>query len=66
MPHAESAAIALASLQFGRGEIEAPIALIHKTFERTATFTDPGRLAGYGFYLRWPAIKAAMRAELGK
>lgn len=66
VPQAESAAIALASLQFARGEIEAPIALIHETFEKTATLTDPGRLIGYGFYVHWPAIKAAMRAELAK
>jgi tetratricopeptide (TPR) repeat protein len=66
MPGAESATIALASLQFARGDAEAPIAMINKVFETPSITVDPGRLVGYGFYLHWPAIKAAMRAELGK
>jgi tetratricopeptide (TPR) repeat protein len=64
VPGAESAVIALASLQFARGEADAPLALIEQTFGKTGTFTDPGRLAGYGFFIHWPAIKAAMRAAL--
>ncbi len=64
VPSAESATVALASLQFLRSEHEASVALIDKTFARTSTTTDPGRLTGYGFYLHWPEIKAAMRAEL--
>jgi hypothetical protein len=64
VPGAESATIAMASLQFVRGESEVSIAMINDAFGRTATATDPGRLAGYGFHLHWPGIKAAMRAEL--
>jgi tetratricopeptide (TPR) repeat protein len=66
VPNAESATIALASLQFLRNESEPSIALINKTFEKPVAMTDPGRLVGYGAYLHWPEIKAAMRAELKK
>jgi hypothetical protein len=65
-PSAESAAIALAALQFSHGDRDAAVRLIDKTFEASRSSTDPGRLTGYGFYLRWPPIKAAMRAELVK
>jgi tetratricopeptide (TPR) repeat protein len=65
-PSAESATVALASLQFLRGEHDASVALVDKTFAKTSTTTDPGRLTGYGFYLHWREIKAAMRAELKK
>jgi tetratricopeptide (TPR) repeat protein len=66
LPLAESATVALASLQFRRGEHDASVALIDGTFAKTGTTADPGRLTGYGFYLHWPEIKAAMRAELQK
>jgi tetratricopeptide (TPR) repeat protein len=66
VPDAESATIALASMQFARGESDGPIAMIDKAFEKPVTVTDPGRLTGYGFYMHWPEIKAAMRAELAK
>jgi len=66
VPLAESATVALASLQFLRGEQDAAVTLIDTTFAKTTTTTDPGRLTGYGFYLHWPEIKAAMRAELKK
>jgi tetratricopeptide (TPR) repeat protein len=64
VPNAESATVALASLEFLRGEVESAIGRINSTFAIPATTTDPGRLLGYGFYLHWPEIKAAMRAEL--
>jgi tetratricopeptide (TPR) repeat protein len=66
VPQAESATIALASLLFQRNEREASVALIDQAFAAPGAPTDPGRLTGYGFYLQWPAIKAAMRAELTK
>jgi tetratricopeptide (TPR) repeat protein len=66
VPTAESATIALASLQFLRDEAEPSIALIDKTFANTSSTTDPGRLVGYGAFLHWPEIKAMMRAELKK
>jgi tetratricopeptide (TPR) repeat protein len=65
LPGAESAAIALSSLLFVRGESDIAIAMISDVFGKTVT-TDPGRLIGYGFYLHWPDIKNAMRAELKK
>lgn len=65
VPGAESATIALSSLLFIRGESESSIALVNDVFGR-AVAADPGRLLGYGFYLYWPEIKAAMRAELKK
>jgi hypothetical protein len=64
LPSAESATVALASLQFLHNERDASVALVDKTFAAPTTSTDPGRLIGYGDYLRWPQIKAAMRAEL--
>ena len=66
MPNAESATIALASLRFLRNDAESSIALINRTFDRPSATADPGRLVGYGAFLHWPAIKAAMRAELKK
>jgi tetratricopeptide (TPR) repeat protein len=66
VPKAESAAIALASLQFHRSEAEPSIALINSTFEKPSSTTDPGRLVGYGSFVHWPEIRAAMRAELMK
>lgn len=64
LPSAESATVALASLQFLRGEHDASVALIDGAFAKSGAATDPGRLTGYGAYLHWPEIKAAMRAEL--
>jgi tetratricopeptide (TPR) repeat protein len=66
VPDAESASIALASLLFLRNEREASVALVDRAFGAPGAPTDPGRLTGYGFFLQWPAIKAAMRAELAK
>ena len=65
-PSAESAAIALAAVQFSRNDRDAAVLLVDKTFAAPRTTTDPGRLTGYGFYLRWPAIKAAMREEMSR
>jgi tetratricopeptide (TPR) repeat protein len=64
VPSAESATIALASLLFRRGDAEPSIAMIDKRFAAADRGTDPGRLIGYGAYLHWPEIKAALRAEL--
>ena len=64
VPAAESATVALASLQFLRNDRDPAVSLIDKNFAATVSSTDPGRLVGYGYFLRWPEIKAAMRAEL--
>lgn len=66
LPSAESATIALSSLLFLRGDAAPAIAMIEKRFAATDLTTDPGRLTGYGAYLHWPEIKAAMRAESRK
>jgi tetratricopeptide (TPR) repeat protein len=66
LPGAESGTIALASLLFTRDQADASISMINTSFEKHNTAADPGRLVGYGFYLHWPEIKAAMRAELGR
>ena len=49
---------------FTRGEMEGSTGMIDKVFEHALRGDDPGRLAGYGFYMYWPEIKTAMRAEL--
>ena len=64
VPDAESATLALTSLQFSRDDRDAAVTAIDRVFNRAAFDTDPGRLISYGSFLRWPALKAAMRAEL--
>ena len=64
VPGAESAVVALASLQFLHNDRDASVSLIDRTFATPTRNTDPGRMIGYGYFLRWPAIQAAMRAEL--
>jgi tetratricopeptide (TPR) repeat protein len=64
VPLAESATIAMASLLFTRDEREPAIAQIDRVFNRRPGIGDPGRLIGYGSYLRWPELKAAMRKAL--
>jgi tetratricopeptide (TPR) repeat protein len=61
LPDAESATIALSSLQFLRTDRTPAVERIDRLFSRPANPTDPGRLVGYGFFLHWPAIKAALR-----
>jgi len=64
IPDAESATVALASLQFMRDEREAALLVVDRVFARTPTHTDPGRMTGYGSFVRWPELKAALRAAL--
>ena len=45
-----------------RGEQGEAVTLIDAAFAKTSAITDPGRLTGYGAFLHWPQIKAAMRA----
>ena len=61
VPGAESATVMLASLQFARDERDDAVALIDGVFNRRPDATDPGRLSGYGSFLRWPALRTAMR-----
>jgi tetratricopeptide (TPR) repeat protein len=64
VPDAESATVALASLQFAQDDRDDAVSLIDRVFDRANRPDDPGRLIGYGSFLRWPALKAAMRAAL--
>jgi tetratricopeptide (TPR) repeat protein len=64
VPDAESATIALTSLQFMGAERDAAVATIDRVFNRRPGPADPGRLIGYGSYLRWDALKASMRTAL--
>lgn len=66
VPLAESATVALAGLHFMRGDNDDAVKLVDDAFAKTSTTTDPGRLTGYGAFLYWPEIKAAMRAEIKK
>jgi tetratricopeptide (TPR) repeat protein len=64
VPDAESAAIALASFQFMRDDRDAAVSLLDRVFNRSGRPADPGRLAGYGSFVRWPALKSALRKAL--
>ena len=66
VPGAESATIALASLQFSGDEANAASARIDRAFATHTVTNDPGRMTGYGFFLHWPEIRSAMRAEIAK
>jgi tetratricopeptide (TPR) repeat protein len=61
---AESASIALASLRFALDERAAAIALLQPVLARRSGDADPGRLIGYGSFIHWPDLQAAMRAEI--
>jgi len=64
VPDAESATVALTSLQFMRDDRDVAVSAITRVFNRKPGPPDPGRLIGYGSFLRWPALKAAMRKAL--
>jgi tetratricopeptide (TPR) repeat protein len=64
VPDAESATVALTSLQFMRDEREAAVSAIDRVFNRKPVADDPGRLIGYGSFLRWNDLKAEMRKAL--
>lgn len=64
IPDAESATVALTSLQFMRDDRDVAVSAIDRVFGRKPGASDPGRLMGYGSYVRWDALKTAMRAAL--
>lgn len=64
VPDAESATVALSSLQFMRDDRDAAVSSIDRVFNRKPVADDPGRLMGYGSFVRWDALKTAMRAGL--
>ena len=64
VPDAESATVALTSLQFMRDDRDVAVSAIDRVFNRKPGPVDPGRLVGYGSFIRWDALKTAMRAAL--
>jgi tetratricopeptide (TPR) repeat protein len=64
IPDAESATVAIASLQFMRDERAAAVTMIDRVFNRTPLPPDPGRLIGYGSFVRWAELKAALRRAI--
>ena len=64
IPDAESATVALTSLQFMSEDRDAAVSAIDRVFNRRPGAADPGRLMGYGSFMRWDAAKSAMRSEL--
>jgi tetratricopeptide (TPR) repeat protein len=64
VPDAESATVALTSLQFMRDDRDVAVSAIDRVFNRKPAPADPGRLVGYGSFIRWDALKTAMRAAL--
>lgn len=64
IPDAESATVALTSLQFMRDDRDAAVLAIDRVFNRKPVAADPGRLMGYGSFMRWDALKTAIRAAL--
>ena len=61
VPGAESATIALAGLRFSGDARDQAVAMIDSLFTKPSTTTDPVRLVGYGSFMHWPQLKAAMR-----
>ena len=47
-----------------RDDREAAVSAIDRVFNRTPGPPDPGRLMGYGSFIRWPDLKTAMRRAL--
>jgi hypothetical protein len=64
VPGAESATIALAALQFSGDARDEAVAMLDRLFTKPSTTADPFRLVGYGSFMHWPRIKAAMRKLL--
>jgi tetratricopeptide (TPR) repeat protein len=64
VPGAESATLALATLQFVRDDRDAAVSRLDAIFNRPSAGTDPGRLIGYGSFIHWPELRDAMRAAL--
>lgn len=64
LPSGESATLALASLDFADNRYSDAISRVNERFGHAEESIDPARLTGYGSFIRWPALKAAMRAEV--
>jgi tetratricopeptide (TPR) repeat protein len=64
IPDAESATVAMTSLQFARDDRDEAIDQINRVFNKRPGAPDPGRLVGYGSFIHWPELRAAMRAAV--
>jgi hypothetical protein len=64
IPDAESATIALASLQFVRDDRERAVETVAWVFGTRKVTVDPGRLVGYGSFMHWHQLRAELRAAL--
>ncbi|MFM8532444.1 MAG: hypothetical protein ACKOEC_02450 [Acidimicrobiia bacterium] len=64
VPEAESATVALASLRFSSEERDAAVTMIDSVLNRRPGAAEPGRMIPYGTFVRWPTLKAAMRAAI--
>jgi tetratricopeptide (TPR) repeat protein len=64
VPDAESATVALGSLQFVRDDRGAAVARLSQAFDRPAAAVDPGRMIGYGSFIHWPELRQALRAAI--
>lgn len=63
-PHSQSASLALAALQFGRGDANAAYDLTLASLTERRNDDDPWRMFFYGNFSQWPALRDAMRAAL--
>jgi tetratricopeptide (TPR) repeat protein len=64
VPEAESATIAMTSLQFARDERDDAIVQINRVFNRRPGAPDPGRLVGYGSFIQFDKLKRDLRTAL--
>jgi hypothetical protein len=66
VPSAESATIALSNLEFPGEGRDAAAARLAARFGNAGGRDDPGRLVGYGSFMRWPELRDAMRREAAR
>ena len=64
VPDAESATVAMTSLQFARDERDDAIAQINRVFNKRPGPPDPGRLVGYGSFIRFDKLKHDLRTSV--
>ena len=64
VPDAESATVAMTSLQFTRDDRDAAITQINRVFNKRPGAIDPGRLVGYGSFIHWAELEAKLRSAL--
>jgi tetratricopeptide (TPR) repeat protein len=60
-PRAQSAVLALAALRVTAPAMDPPFAVLRRAMDSHDPFDDPWRLYGYGDYIRFPELVAALR-----